>query len=41
MASDPTVCRLVGTLADRVEAVEAAVKRARTVVRQGPVQFSV
>ena len=34
VASDPTVCRLVGTLADHVEAVEAAVNRARTVVRQ-------
>ena len=34
VASDPTVCRLVGALADHVEAVEAAVNRARTVVRQ-------
>ena len=34
VASDPTVCRLVGILADHVEAVEAAVNRARTVVRQ-------
>ena len=34
VASDPTVCRLVGTLADHVEAVEAAVNRARTVARQ-------
>ena len=34
VASDPTVCRLVGTLADHVEAVEATVNRARTVVRQ-------
>lgn len=34
VASDPTVCRLMGTLADHVEAVEAAVNRARTVVRQ-------
>ena len=34
VASDPTVSRLVGTLADHVEAVEAAVNRARTVVRQ-------
>ena len=30
VASDPTVCRLVGTLADHVEAVEAVVNRART-----------
>ena len=34
VASDPTVCRLVGTLADYVEAVEAAVNRARRTVRQ-------
>ena len=34
VASDPTVCRLVGTLADHVEAVEAAVNRARRTVRQ-------
>ena len=34
VASDPTVCRLVGTLADHVEAVEAAVNRARKTVRQ-------
>ena len=34
VASDPTVSRLVGTLADHVEAVEAAVNRARTVARQ-------
>ena len=34
VASDPTVCRLVGTLADYVEAVEAAVNRARKTVRQ-------
>ena len=34
VASDPTVSRLVGTLADHVEAVEAAVNRARTTVRQ-------
>ena len=33
VASDPTVCRLVGTLADHVEAVEAAVNRARRTVR--------
>ncbi len=35
VASDPTVCRLVGTLADHVEAVEAAVNRARTVAASG------
>ena len=34
VASDPTVSRLVGTLADHVEAVEAAVNRARRTVRQ-------
>ena len=34
VASDPTVCRLVGTLAGDVEAVEAAVNRARKMVRQ-------
>ena len=34
VASDPTVSRLVGTLADHVEAVEAAVNRARKTVRQ-------
>lgn len=34
VASDPTVSRLVGALADHVEAAEAAVNRARTVVRQ-------
>ena len=34
VASDPTVSRLVGTLADYVEAVEAAVNRARKTVRQ-------
>ena len=34
VASDPTVSRLIGALADHVEAVEAAVNRARTVVRQ-------
>lgn len=35
VASDPTVSRLVGTLADHVEAVEAAVNRARRTVRRG------
>ena len=34
VASDPTVSRLVGTLADHVEAVETAVNRARRTVRQ-------
>ena len=34
VASDPTACRLVGTLADHVEAVEAAVNRAHKTVRQ-------
>ena len=34
VASDPTVCRLVKTLAGDVEAVEAAVNRARKTVRQ-------
>ena len=34
VASDPTACRLVGTLADHVEAIEAAVNRARKTVRQ-------
>ena len=34
VASDPTVSRLVGTLAYHVEAVEAAVNRARKTVRQ-------
>ena len=34
VASDPTVSRLLGTLADYVEAVEAAVNRARKTVRQ-------
>ena len=33
VASEPTVCRLVGALADHVEAVEAAVNRARKTVR--------
>ena len=34
VASDPTVSRLAGTLADHVEAVETAVNRARRSVRQ-------
>ena len=34
VASDPTVSRLIGALADHVEAVEAAVNRARRTVRQ-------
>ena len=34
VASDPTVSRLVGTLVDHVEAVEAAVNRAHKTVRQ-------
>ena len=34
VASDPTVSRLVATLADHVEAVEATVNRARKTVRQ-------
>ena len=34
VASDPTVSRLIGALADHVEAVEAAVNRARKTVRQ-------
>ena len=34
VASDPTVSRLVGALADHVEAVEAAVNRARRSVRR-------
>ena len=33
VASDPTVSRLIGALADHVEAVEAAVNRARKTVR--------
>ena len=33
VASDPTVSRLIGALADHVEAVEAAVNRARRTVR--------
>ena len=34
VASDPTVSRLIGALADHVEAAEAAVNRARRTVRQ-------
>ena len=34
VASDPTVSRLIGALADHVEAVETAVNRARRTVRQ-------
>jgi len=34
VASDPTVSRLIGALADHVEAVEATVNRARKTVRQ-------